>query len=276
MFIMYTSASGTNVTISPRLGTGHVQPLYTGAVGYQLLEGSGVINDTFGSNLVANVRCTNCRSWAGGSVNVKSTSQPMIYAIGDAEDELQTDDHTATIHQHDGYGQFTMNMVAATGAGGIPSDTSKQTGTVHEDDQGGSGGPGGALHALFMCGSFIVLFPAGYLFLRIFERVWIHIAFQSFGLFATLLGSASGIALSIKTPKVCLSSSSSTSLASYLLTLSPSRTPILTRLTKLSVLSSFSVSSPSSPPASSTTPCTSATRTPPSSARCTASSALPS
>jgi hypothetical protein len=67
------------------------------------------------------------------------------------------------------------------------------------------GGPGAALHALFACGTFIVLLPAGYLFLRIFERVWIHIAFQSFGLFVTLLGAASGIALSTKKNKVRLS-----------------------------------------------------------------------
>jgi hypothetical protein len=69
-----------------------------------------------------------------------------------------------------------------------------------------------------MCGTFIVLFPAGYLFLRVFERVWIHIAFQSFGLFATLLGAASGIALSIKKNKVCISNSSSTSQRTSLLT----------------------------------------------------------
>ena len=206
LFVMYTSADGKNVTISPRLGTGHVMPLYTGNVGYSLLAGSGIINDTLGSNMVANVRCTNCRKWAGGSVDVTSKNQPMLYAVGGPDDVLMTNDYTATIHQHNGYGQFTLDMVAATGAGGIPSDTNVQTGVSHENDQGGHG-PGSALHALFMCGTFIVLFPAGYLFLRIFERVWIHIALQSFGLFVTLLGAASGIALSIKNNIVSLSDS---------------------------------------------------------------------
>ena len=201
MFIMYASADGKNVTISPRLGTGHVMPLYTSTVGYQILPGSGVINDTLGSNYVANVRCTNCRSWAGGKVDLTSTSQPMLYAVGGGEDVLQTDDHTAIIHQHDAFGQFTLDMVAATGAGGIPTNTSEQTGVANEHTEGASG-PGSALHALFMCGTFIVLFPAGYLFLRVFERVWIHIALQSFGLVVTLLGAASGIALSIRLPKV--------------------------------------------------------------------------
>ena len=206
MFVIYTSHDGKNVTISPRLGTGHDMPLYTGNVGYSILEGSGLINSSAGTNMVANVRCTNCRSWAGGQLNVTSHSQPMIYAVGDADDQLQTNDYTATIHQHAGYGQFTLDMVEATGTGGIPSDTNQQTGVTHESDQGdGPGpGPGRGLHALFMCGTFLVLFPAGFLFLRLFERLWIHVAFQSAGLFFTLLGAASGIALSIKENKVGL------------------------------------------------------------------------
>jgi Cytochrome domain of cellobiose dehydrogenase len=206
MFVIYTSHDGKNVTISPRLGTGHDMPLYTGNVGYSILEGSGLINSSAGTNMVANVRCTNCRSWAGGQLNVTSHSQPMIYAVGDVDDQLQTNDYTATIHQHAGYGKFTLDMVAATGTGGIPSDTNQQTGVTHESDQGdGPGpGPGRGLHALFMCGTFLVLFPAGFLFLRLFERLWIHVAFQSAGLFFTLLGAASGIALSIKDNKVGL------------------------------------------------------------------------
>lgn len=204
MFIMYTSQDGKNVTISPRLGTGHVMPLYTGIVGYSMLEGSGIINDTLGTNMVANIRCTNCRSWAGGQLDVTSHSQPMIYAVGDVNDQLQTNGHTTTIQQHAGYGKFTLDMVAATGAGGIPSDTNQQTGVTHESDEDGVSGPGRGLHALFMCGTFLILFPAGFLFLRLFERLWIHVAFQSAGLFFTFLGTASGITLSIKGNKVSL------------------------------------------------------------------------
>jgi hypothetical protein len=79
-----------------------------------------------------------------------------------------------------------MDVMSATGAGGIPSDTTARRGVSRETDDSEVGGPGAALHALFMCDTFTVLFPAGYL-LRIFERVWIHIAFQSFGLFVTPL-----------------------------------------------------------------------------------------
>lgn len=206
MFIAYPSADGTNVTISPRLGSGHVMPTYTGNVGWSLLAGSGIIKDSSGTLLVANVRCVSCRSWASGNVDVTSTTQPMIYAIGGGYDQIATNDHTATLLQHAGYGQFNFDMVAATGAGGIPSDTTVQRGVSDAVNEGGPG-PGSALHALFMGGTFIVLFPAGYLFLRIFKRVWIHIAFQSVGLFATLLGAASGIALSIKKNKVHISTS---------------------------------------------------------------------
>lgn len=207
IFVMYPSKGGNNVTISPRLGSGHVMPLYTSKVGYTLLPGSGLDS---GGNYVAHVHCTNCRSWNAGDVNVSSTKQPMIYAVGPGYDQISSNDPTAIIQQHVGYGQFTMNMVAATGPGGVPSDSSVQSG-VNVGSESGDAGPGGALHAFFMCGTFIVLFPAGYLFLRVFERLWIHVAFQSFGLFVTFLGTASGIALSIRKDMVRLSNSSSTS-----------------------------------------------------------------
>lgn len=53
IFVMYQDASGTNVTISPRLGTGHVEPEYNSAAEVTLLAGSGVSNGI----MTANVRC---------------------------------------------------------------------------------------------------------------------------------------------------------------------------------------------------------------------------
>ena len=56
IFIMYADASGSNVTLSPRLGTGEVEPDYDTEAQVFLLEGSGVANNV----MTANVRCT---SW---------------------------------------------------------------------------------------------------------------------------------------------------------------------------------------------------------------------
>lgn len=53
MFILYTDASGTNVTLSPRLGTGHVMPNYNSAADITLLDGTGVSNGM----MTANFRC---------------------------------------------------------------------------------------------------------------------------------------------------------------------------------------------------------------------------
>lgn len=53
MFVMYTSADGSNVTVSPRLGTGHNMPQFNSNTQITLLEGSGVSN----GQMTANVRC---------------------------------------------------------------------------------------------------------------------------------------------------------------------------------------------------------------------------
>ena len=54
IFIMYADASGSNVTLSPRLGKGEVEPDYDTDAQVFLLEGSGIANNL----MTANVRCT--------------------------------------------------------------------------------------------------------------------------------------------------------------------------------------------------------------------------
>lgn len=53
LFVMYTSADGNNVTVSPRLGKGYNLPHFDNKTQLTLLDGSGVKNGT----MVANVRC---------------------------------------------------------------------------------------------------------------------------------------------------------------------------------------------------------------------------
>ena len=54
IFMIYANADGTNVTLSPRLGTGEQQPDADTSAEVTLLDGSGISNDM----MVANVRCT--------------------------------------------------------------------------------------------------------------------------------------------------------------------------------------------------------------------------
>jgi hypothetical protein len=60
MFIIYTSASGNNVTLSPRQGTGHNEPKFSSSIQVSLLEGSGVTN----GQMTANIRCKQCHAVA--------------------------------------------------------------------------------------------------------------------------------------------------------------------------------------------------------------------
>lgn len=53
IFVIYSDASGKNVTLSPRLGKGYVQPLYDTDAKVTLLGGSGIANGM----MTANVRC---------------------------------------------------------------------------------------------------------------------------------------------------------------------------------------------------------------------------
>jgi hypothetical protein len=53
IFMIYADVSGTNVTLSPRLGTGEQQPHSDNTAEVTLLDGSGIYNDM----MVANVLC---------------------------------------------------------------------------------------------------------------------------------------------------------------------------------------------------------------------------
>ena len=201
IFVVYASADGKNVTVSPRLGSGHNMPSYTDAVKVNVLSGSGIVDD----NLVVNAQCQNCREWNEGKnkLDLTSTSAKMIWAVGPA-DTLQTDDKSARISQH-GYnsmGVFSLNLKDATGAAGVPTNiTSPVTADEDEDeDEDGSGmtNRGVAVHALLMVGAFLIIFPAGYLFLRVFEKVWLHAGIQWFGMVLVAVGTAAGVALSIR------------------------------------------------------------------------------
>ncbi|KAI1620419.1 hypothetical protein EDD37DRAFT_674626 [Exophiala viscosa] len=195
IFVMYASEDGSNVTVSPRLGEGHVMPQHTSSVTVDVLSGSGIVDGSF----VVNAKCTGCRSWSGGSADVNSSSQDMIWALGPSG-TLKSDDTSATISQHEGYNFFNLNLKEATGTGGVPS-ISNSTTADNSNDGSGFGGhinPGVAFHAFLMVAAFLVVFPTGYLALRVLERVWLHWGIQSFALLMVCVGSAAGIGVSIR------------------------------------------------------------------------------
>ncbi|EXJ61514.1 hypothetical protein A1O7_01942 [Cladophialophora yegresii CBS 114405] len=195
IFVTYASKDGNNVTVSPRIGTGHVMPKHTSDVQVDVLSGSGIIDGTF----VVNAKCNKCRSWNGGKINIDSTSQAMIWAAG-SSGTLNSDDLNAQISKHEGYDFFNINLKAATGAGGVPVVNSSSTIIGDGPPLDGHGRFRGAtgFHAFLMVGAFLIVFPGGLLMLRVFEKVWLHWGIQSLALLMTILGMGVGIAISKK------------------------------------------------------------------------------
>jgi uncharacterized membrane protein YgcG len=108
MFIIYQNGEG-NVTFSPRLGTGEVEPKFESSIQFELLEGTGVQ----GELMTANIKCSNCRTWDGGSLAVTSTNQNFIWAIGDQT--VTSKSQTETLSKHVRNGFYRLDMTQVTG-----------------------------------------------------------------------------------------------------------------------------------------------------------------
>ena len=128
MIIAYPTSNGSYVTVSPRLGTGHTEPTVAPNVTVQLLAGSGVQTDVSNNTLTVNARCINCRSWSGGSIDVTSKAQNMIFAYGPWVGNPNS--VNADLRMHDTDGVFTMDMTKATGPGGVPEITGSNLGAA--------------------------------------------------------------------------------------------------------------------------------------------------
>lgn len=200
MFVVYRSADNQGEpTVSPRTTTGHNMPEYYNSTQINVLEASEVNSD----NYVVQMHCASCRSWGDGTLDTNGKSQRFFYALGPSGDDLKSDDYNAVISQHPAHPkQFVLDVVAATGTNGVPSFTSDSTDNSDDgDNDDGPGGigvtsPGVGFHAFVMSLAFSIIFPLGYLFLRLFEKVWLHYSLQAFGTVLVFLGVGSGIRVS--------------------------------------------------------------------------------
>lgn len=188
MFIMYQSGNG-NVTLSSRQGQGEVQPQYNAATAsnLQLLAGSGVVN----GKMVANIMCTNCKSWNGGTLSTSSTSTPWIGAWKQGS-SLASTSPSASFTIHDGETEFSMDLTKAT----IATDSNPFTGaaaggnvtTGSGSTTGGTGvsvaaRPSPAViwaHGVGMALCFAVLYPLGSALMPMLGKWWFHAGWQTF------------------------------------------------------------------------------------------------
>ncbi|KAF3006807.1 hypothetical protein E8E13_010450 [Curvularia kusanoi] len=114
MFVVYTSAGGNNVTLSPRSASGYNMPTLNSNTQVELLEGSGVSNGI----MTANVKCSNCNSWSGGTADFTASSGNWVYAYlsGSA---LNTNDQSASIRQHNQHDSFSWQYTNAKGGSSV-------------------------------------------------------------------------------------------------------------------------------------------------------------
>jgi hypothetical protein len=109
-FIIYTDSTGTNITLSPRLGSGHIMPTYNSAAQMTLLAGSGVSNGI----MTANIKCSSCASWLSGSMDLAASSTSWIWSYKSGS-SLNSDSMAASIVRHDSYGGLTFDSSAQGG-----------------------------------------------------------------------------------------------------------------------------------------------------------------
>lgn len=215
IFIMYTSANGQNVTVSPRQGVGEVEPEHDGSDSAQitLLEGSGVSN----GKMIANVRCHNCNSWNGGTMDFRSSNAKWIYAAKRGS-PLDSDDLGEELSQHDINDDFTWDFSTAKGGNDVnpfvaaassstPStpdgpnatntpNTSNTTTTTTTNI--GYSVPSNIkqimmAHGILASLAFVVLFPVGGMLIRLatfsgFVRVHVCIQLLAYAIFLAAFG----------------------------------------------------------------------------------------
>ena len=172
IFVVYTNGKG-NVTVSPRLGTGYVEPKHDTAANITLLEGLGVVN----GRMVANVRCENCGSWSGGSMDFTSTTAVWI-AASKSRNPLASPDFSENIQQHDDYSPFSWDLSVAkggasnnpflnsSGAGNFGSAGSANSSSGSDDDDGDDDRLP-RIHGLLASIAFLILFPVGAILIQV-------------------------------------------------------------------------------------------------------------
>ncbi|KAL5364494.1 hypothetical protein BJX96DRAFT_135878 [Aspergillus floccosus] len=202
MFIMYASTSSQNVTLSPRSGTGHVEPQFNRDAQVTLLPGSGIRD----GKMTANVRCDNCLQWSGGSMNPASASAPWLYAYKNGA-ALASDSATEEITFHDGYGGQYVDLTRAKvntanadlflNYNPVPSATGAST---PSNSGGGSSLAMLIAHGFLMSFAFVLFFPLFALLVPLPIRVSVakvHAPLQVFTLAMAVAGMGLGIKLAV-------------------------------------------------------------------------------
>lgn len=191
IFVIYSSADGNSVTCSPRPSRADIEPAHDSSLNVETLESH--IQD---GKMYFSGKCTNCRNWKGGYLDVTSQTAKGIYAMGPKGSTL-SDDKSAGIRYHTSYGSFNIDMNHATGTGNAPvidDNTSAFGAELYEDDQeSGKRDLKSTFHAFVMILTFIGLMPGGVAILRFGNSVRFHWINQSLAVLSVIIGLGLGI-----------------------------------------------------------------------------------
>ncbi|KAK5947472.1 hypothetical protein PMZ80_001622 [Knufia obscura] len=203
MFLMYSSADGRNVTLSPRTTSGHTMPTFNEAADVSLLEGSGISD----GRMTANVRCGNCNRWDTGTMSLQGSNSDWLYAHHQGS-PINSDDANAPILQHDRQGGFQWDLSRATGGSDTNPFTDAATTTTTTSPSAGEGQQSWErlstqtqmrfvqVHGTLASLAFVAIFPTGAILVRLASfrgLVWTHGGLQVFGYAVFVAGAGLGI-----------------------------------------------------------------------------------
>lgn len=199
IFVVYSSANGQNVTVSPRLGVEHVEPKFNPQAQLSLLDGSGIRNGV----MTANIRCDSCINWPGGHEDLSSSSSPWIWAVKHGT-PLNSDSLSQTITIHDSSGVAAFDLQQATGGASDNPFATTSHSTVSTAGHSLSSINSRSItklrtaHATLMIVVFVILFPLFALIMHVFPSskiVDIHASLQLLTLALAIAGLGIGISM---------------------------------------------------------------------------------
>ena len=181
----------TDVTVSPRLADGNSEPSPFENTQLEILPGTTVTDEMF----VVKAVCRSCRAWPGDFLNTKERAYPMIYAFGPGN-RIQSDSLNAPLKRHFKYGHFTMDMVAATGKGGVPAPRTELKGVELQGDMTRDHDRANLAHAVMGCLAIFLFWPINVVVAGFFKKIKIHIVISVFTMVFLVISYGLGIATS--------------------------------------------------------------------------------
>ncbi|GFF54059.1 hypothetical protein IFM46972_09928 [Aspergillus udagawae] len=157
MFVVYAS-SGSNVTVSPREGTGHVPPEYNAESRISILPGTAIANGT----ITARFECKNCLDAHGGTINATDPASSWIWAYKSGP-PMASDNVSASIEYHDAFGRVLVDLsrsqsIADLNNGGDPFANARPIDGLTSSELQSLSAMAIA-HGCLMAVAFVVFFP---------------------------------------------------------------------------------------------------------------------